>query len=371
MIDTLKIMLSDSLISSKNKLSIIPSQYEAQTGLIINESIIFVDSQKTKYFGLKAIYNDDKIQVTIINKYALMQDKSNKDIFNEEYHEGNTKIFCQLSLPKFFNNNNFKATNLYELEKHLKKIEVYLKTIGIYTNILQAKLSRLDTFLNIKTKYVFKSYSDIFSGLNLSRYKSFEYAGTTFLFKNTQTQICIYDKIKELENQNIDFKINGNYIRFENRLLKKKKILDSIGTFELNQLSEHLKYLKENYKQTIESKIFLSDKQKHLTGEILDQEVLNKYLLELKQTKGRNYFDLFLKELGSLYIKEFNKENMLRDVINNLGLNKKTIYRYQKKINDINFSNILEISHNKIKNKDLYHELYDNFYKELDKIDYE
>ena len=376
MIDTLKIILADSIISSKNKFIIMPSPVEINTGLLVNDWFLFIDSQRKQYYGSRAYYNDERVQVTILNKYALLAEKD-KDLTLDrtENDEGNTKIIVQLSLPKFFNGNNFKSTNLYDLKKHLKKIEKYLNTIGIYTNILDANLSRLDTFLNLPTKYSFKSYNQILSNLRLSRLKNFEYAGTTFLYKNTQHQICIYDKIKELENQNINLNIKGNFVRIENRLLKKKKILDSLGYFKVSDLENRLSEIKENYETTISNKIFSinMDTDNNLSGiedkRILTKENLENYLLQLKKNKGRNYIDSFIKNVGLLYLQNNDKLNNLSDAISDITKDRRNKNRILKKIDDnLKTSKLFEQSNN-LTNKDLYDELRATFEKELKKID--
>lgn len=376
MIDTLKTLLADSIISSKNKFIIIPSPYEIQTGLLTNDWFLFIDSQKKQYYGSRAIYNDDKVQVTILNKYALLVEKD-KDLRldKNDNDEGNTKIIVQLSLPKFVNGNNFKMVNLYDLKKNLLKIQKHLNTIGLYTNILDANLSRVDSFLNLPTKYSFKSYNQILSNLRLSRLKNFEYAGTTFLYRNTQHQICIYDKINELKNQNINLNIKGNFVRIENRLLKKRKILDSLGYYKVSDLESRLHEVKENYETTIEQKIFSinSDTENNLSGindkRILTKENMEAYLLQLKKNKGRNYIDTFIKNVGLLYLNKYDSLNNFTDAISSITTDRRNKNRILKKIDDNLKTSKLFEKNNNLTNKDLYDELRNTFYKELKKID--
>ena len=376
MIDTLKIILDDSLISSKNKLIIIPASIEAATGVLNNNRFLFIDTAKNKFYGSKAIYNDEKIQVTIISKYDLLKETKDRNLEFDSFDEGNTKIICQLSLPKFFNGNNFKATDLYNLKKHLKQIETYLKTIGIYTNILNANLSRLDSFLNLKIKYSFKTYNQLLSNLKLSRLKNFEYAGTTFLYRNTQHQICIYDKLSELKNQNIELKIDGNYLRIENRLLKKKKILDSLGYFKLKDMPERLSEIKTNYRETISKKLFSTKVDEFnnrfegiMNVKKLTKENIEDYLLKLKKEKGRNYLDNFIKNVGIIYLNQYDKIDNLSDAVEGMQTNRMQKNRIMNKMNEYRKSSILFEKNNNVLNKNLYIELEDKFNTELDKID--
>lgn len=369
MIDTLKIILDDSLISSKNKLNIVPSTYDTG-GTLLNNRFLFIDSAKNKFYGSKAYYNDEKIQVTIINKYDLISEVKDRTLDFDSFDEGNTRIICQLSLPKFFLGNNFRATNLYDLEKHLKQIEKYLKTIGIYTNILNANLSRLDSFLNLKTKYTFKTYNQILSGLKLSRLKNFEYAGTTFLYKNTQAQICIYDKMNELNNQNINLGLKGNYVRIENRLLKKKKIMDSLGYFRLSELPGRYDEIKKNYKNNIETKLFsIKEKDNLIDGKSLTKQAIKDYLLQLQKKSKRNYLDTFIKNVGLIYLNEYDKLDNLGDALSDISTNRMVKTRMLNKINDYRKESLLFEKNGKVNNKELYSELRDKFFIELDKID--
>ncbi len=370
MIDTLKIILDDSYISSKNNLIIIPASIEINSGLLLNNYFLFKDSLGTIYEGSRAIYNDEKINLTILNKYSLVAENQNRDLNWNSYDEGNTKIFLQISLPKFFKGNNFKPTDLYNLKSDLKKIEKYLKEkVGIYTNILNATISRLDTFLNLKTKYTFKTYNEILSNLKLSRYKNFEYAGTTFLYKNTQAQICIYDKREEMKNQDIELKYSGNFVRIENRLLKKKKILDSLGYVEVSKMPDNLSIIKETYKNNIETKIFRDEGKEVIDKNVLAKENLLSYLQDLKKEKGNRFFNHFIKTVGYLYLNDFNKLKNLEDSIKEIANNKMQLSRFNRTMSDLNFHSILFKEQNNVKNKDLYFELKEKFNNELEKID--
>ena len=140
----------------------------------------------------------------------------------------------------------------------MKILEDRLKQNGIRTNIYNSNLSRLDTFTNIPTDHIFFSYSNLFSLMECSRMKAIDWGGESFLWKNGQQELMIYDKIKEMKVKNPKAKIRTkiNVMRLENRLLKKRKIESSLKFKTLGELYKNYDELKHFHKIEVEKKIF-------------------------------------------------------------------------------------------------------------------
>ncbi len=370
MIDTLRLQLSESEIISKNKLKIQPPLIDGETGEIINNYPLFMTYSGNRIDGTKAFYNDDKIQVTIIPGFDVKYLKETGDIFNQP-DSYIPKIFVQCSLPKQLHDNNIKTLNSSDSYDALKALETNLIKMGIKTDIFESKISRMDTAININTKYDFVIYNDIFKNLNCTRKKSFEYAGTTFLFRNTLAQICIYDKIQEIKNQGINFKSKDNLMRLENRLLKKRKILDSIGISHTKHILNNMKLIKKNFEEQINKNIFYYSSDQKLDNLILTNKSFEEILEYFQTFGGRNWFDKFLKSLSYLYLNDSKKLYNLDKTLELITKNRMQKTRIKRKLNELNFHAEMIKNKKLVTNNDLYKELKDKFNKAMDDNYYE
>ena len=109
MIDTLKLILPVSEIKSNNSFTIQPIPFLAGTGEILGKSLLFIDTKGRKFFGTKAYYNDQKVNVTI---FPMRFDKElNNVTYNEQlnldfkqnfFESRQGFIIVQISVPKFY-----------------------------------------------------------------------------------------------------------------------------------------------------------------------------------------------------------------------------------------------------------------------------
>jgi hypothetical protein len=176
---------------------------------------LFVDNAGEIVTGKKAYYNSDKFNVTISPKYSLKQDEVDKNFSTKSYlgdmvvenlhkvtvpeEKFNAGIFVQTSLPRYFHENNFKSLTIPEEKKVLNQLEKDLAGIGIKTNIWESNISRVDAFTNLYTEENFNSYSNLFSIIQGTRLQNYTYNGETYLWKNGERQITVYDKVKDLK----------------------------------------------------------------------------------------------------------------------------------------------------------------------------
>jgi hypothetical protein len=237
----------------------------------------------------------------------------------------------------------------------------------------------------------------------------FEYAGTTFLYRNGEQQICCYDKIFEIENKHKsmkDFKMPEhppNVMRIENRLLKKRKIFDLSGYFRLKELYKNYDFVKEHYRKEVGSSIFKYDidelkvistsrmkeemeKFRELlratNSELCEHEVfgLNWDVIKrknkdeirneieiFKTAKGRNWLQKYLEAYGLSYYLKMMTPKEFSEIIENLDfMNRFQKSRLKKKIEKtyIDTEMIKDSFASKEKRKiDLYRELKTKFYK--------
>jgi len=276
MIDTLRLNLLDCEIKRSCPLSIQPGTIDYSTGKIYNDNDLFIDNAGKIVRGSKAYLNDEKFNLTIqptiysetnehnhsklkIKRFKRINETLQPDLYDWNDDDDEVKgIFLSTSLPRLLSETNLKTLSFDEQKTALKILEIKLKQYGIKTNINNAALSRVDTFTNVSTEFNFGSYTDLFSLMELSRMKSVGYGRESFLWKNGNQELMIYDKVLEMRTKKPDIKIRSgkNIMRFENRLLKKRKILSSIKFQTVGELYKNYDEVKDFHKKEIEKKIF-------------------------------------------------------------------------------------------------------------------
>ncbi len=310
MVDTLRVNLTDCEIKRSCPLTVQPGLVDYATGKTFNESDLFIDNSGRIVKGFKAYLNDDKFNLTInpsittelndynqnklkIKKFRRIDEGLQPDIwdYNSEADQV-TGIFLQTSLPRLLNETNLKTLSFDDQKTALKVLEQKLKTYGIKTNIDNSILSRVDTFTNLKTDLPFYSYANLFSILEMSRMKSIGYGNESFLWKNGNQELMIYDKILEMKSKRPELKFSPgkNIMRIENRLLKKRKVLPFIYSTELKTVDDLYKNydeLKYFHSYEIKNRIF-----KYSTDEFngLIADNIKTRLINSKKLFGKRWF---------------------------------------------------------------------------------
>lgn len=388
MIDTLKLNLEDCEITDKAPLILERSPEDQATKQLLCDYDLYVNNTTGEIVtGRKAYLNTHKFNITIKPKYKLETDKIDKKfMYDKKYQAGlvvgkiqnikvesekfNAGIFVQTSLPRYMNETNFSAVSVSDEKKVLKHLEKDLWNAGIKTNIWNANLSRFDIFSNIITEESFTSYAEIFSMINLSCLQRFEYAGTTFLYKNGEQQICCYDKIFEMENKNKsikEFKMPKhppNVLRIENRLLKKRKIFNLTGFYRLDQLYKNYDFVKEHFKKEVGGSIFKYEPEdiEKRTSKNIKEEM--EYFWNKKE---RQWFDNFCRVKGLEYLLKLSSIETLFEAVDLMDMfNRMQKSRIKKKIQKVKMDLDMMKSNRTSRmksNAELYRELKTKFYK--------
>jgi hypothetical protein len=264
-------------------------------------------------------------------------------------------------------NTNFQSISIQDEKKVLKQLEKDLWNEGIKTNIWNSNLSRVDIFANLNTSENFLAYSNIFNVLSLSRMDRFEYAGTTFLYRNGEQQICCYDKIFEMKNKNKDLKfhqrIPNNVMRIENRLLKKRKIFSVSGISQLYGLYRNYDFVKQNYRDEVGETIF-----KHEPEEI--EIMIGKNIIDemkiLRELKNKGWFNRYFRALGLKYVLSMVSVGEIEQAFEDMDLSKMQLSRAKRDLRKakLDIELLKPFSQDK-NNLNLYRELKSKFYKEV------
>ena len=322
MLDTVKLCLNDWEIKAGANLLIQPSPLNYGTGELTSYFPLWKNENGEMEMGSKAYLNGKNLNVDI-----------------KPYPQGGVQCFVHFSIPKIHNGENYYSVGKEGTQAVLKQVEGELKEAGIKTNIEEASLSRIDTFQNVITEEPFFSYSPLFSLLQASRKVRRDY-GSTFLWSNTQQELCVYDKIAEMENRKLETShYPAQTMRFEYRLLNKKKIEKAMGFSKVKELPSHWGDFKETFKKAWEKDIF---KMEVSEVEILASKQVRLLLEHFRNENERNYIDSLFDFYGAytlgrdygvtplkIAIRELEQENKTdRETI------KKKIQRAGKKLEE-------------------------------------
>jgi len=308
MLDTVKLRLLDYEIEKQNSLSI--TTIFNTSGEEKNACKLFDMNDGTEIGGTKAYFNTKDLQFDIMTRGA----------------------FVKFSVPKTYHQgNNYNSVNQENTKEVFSHIETELKENGIKTDIFNSDLSRIDMFKQIVPDEHFHNYAPIFRTINGTQKELRDY-GTTFLWKNSVEQIAVYDKIKEMLHQKKDISGLPDTIRFENRLLNKRKIEQVLEFTKANELIKYYDELEPSYKASIRKNLFRLDTKEFNIAIQKEFEARFEYHF---LTGGRQWLNKFIYTLGVDAVEIYGVENIVslaRTKWNNKE--KQKAYRLRKKIND-------------------------------------
>jgi hypothetical protein len=245
MLDTIWLKSEEYALKSGKSVEIQQGKSNTGTGEVTGEFPLITDGSGKTYWGNKIYHNFPFFAMDI---RAL----------------GNVpRLSVKLSVPKYYNRGeNYRGINAETTKEVFRAVEKELAEFGILTNFNEMKLSRVDTATNIDTDEKFFKYAPIFSALNCVRKHKQQYHNG-YLYLNGVSQICIYDKIQEMKDnpdtkkKKIDVSMfPENVIRFENRLISRKKIESVFGFDNLKGLLSYYDNLQDHYRETISKDIF-------------------------------------------------------------------------------------------------------------------
>lgn len=195
------------------------------------DDYLFTDTSGTQCHGQNAYYNSNTCNLDI-----------NKD-------KGMLVQFC---VPKVTTGGNYYTADKQETRQAFDTVQTHLSDHGIRCNIQEGKVSRLDLTKTVETDHSFSTYLPVLQLLDGKRAKDKRsYQAETMLFGNRSIQVCCYNKIAELHSQGLDTSpYPANSFRAELRLLKGRKVHDSLGIATGNDLINHWDNL-EDQRQTL------------------------------------------------------------------------------------------------------------------------
>lgn len=271
-IDKLRLTTRQYSVSDVTGLNIFPNpKYAGKTFDDEPENGFLFRCQNEPIFGTKAVLNTEHYSLDI-NKYGLA-----------------------------VNFNPSKITHPYELLSDAKavsdialKIERELKDLGVSVSLHDANISRLDLAKQTLMPRTVSHYAPAFDTMRLKGVKSnrVNYGAETFSMRNNHTEICFYDKLKELNPEILP----SNLMRCEARYRKTDAVSRYVGTKTLNEL---LKINTDGWLNAYESymlkRVFTSHPEQ-LVFDFAKLDALIKHLItETENTKGH------IKKVAAIY----------------------------------------------------------------------
>lgn len=226
-VDTLKLHLQGFDIDKGANILIQPGIVDHASGAV-NDDVLY--SGAVKIEGAKAFLNKSAYNFTLNTHGA----------------------FLQCSVPKIFHGNNERPVTGDQVSGVISFLENDLKANGIHANLDTAKLTRVDIFKQDTFRYSFPDYTPVLSLLRGKRQWKRAY-GTTYLFGNTQRELCVYDKGVERQNGEGEREVTStNDIRAEVRLLSHRPVSKATGMDTVTDLVKGYGHLTAVYNKEIQ-----------------------------------------------------------------------------------------------------------------------
>jgi len=202
----------------------------------------------------------------------------NTDLYNLDLSVNG--MFVKFSVPKVVNGNNDIPVDDIMTRKALQTVQEDLQKNDIKIDIDSAKLSRVDLFRQQKTAGNFLDYVPVFQFLRGTRLAKRDY-GTSFLFYNSQREICFYDKDQERAiKQGLKHIPTSNNVRAEVRLLSHRPI-SKTGLDVVSDIFNNYGRLEVIYQEQMKKSVFC-DFGADSRSVIVQEDLLS----EMKQIKA-------------------------------------------------------------------------------------
>ena len=307
MIDTLKLMLNEYEIADDSEIRVQPASYELGTGSKV-EYPLFQTPSHGSHYGSKAYLNADNWNLTL---KPLPGGRA-------------TGAFLQLSVPKNYYGSNFYSVGEEGTKAVLNKVEGELLEKGVHTPLNEADISRVDTFKNIEPEEPFSSYYSLFSLLKARKAVQRGY-GTTFLLSNSQQEFCVYDKLEEMRERNLETSNLPNTMRFEHRLLNKQKVQSTYGMSRVSELFKGgYEIIREKQVESWKNSLF------NFTAEevvLLGSKQLEQEMRVFRDKFPKNWFSRFLRSYGAYYLASFAGKEVVVEALQNFEADRMKVWR--------------------------------------------
>jgi hypothetical protein len=321
MIDTMKVLLTDYAVK-KAKLSLVPSTIDTETGEMKGNFPLWTDGQKT-FEGSQAYHRDEHFNVNLSAQ------------FKNDGSGISTVCYVTFDVPKFAGGHNYQAVDFAGTQDALKQAEKKLRDVGIKTNIMTAKPSRMDTFDNVEADEPYSCYQPVLALLHGSRMKERGYEGG-FLWENQSHEICAYDKRQKMKKDKHSLSgLPKHPIRFEYRAKQARKIQTAYGFHSVQDLMDGYDSIRSVYLQTMGKQLF---KYSASDVEALFHSELVKDFEWYHAHTGARWMDKYFRDYGIFCIMQKASMETVLGALNEVEDNKMKRSRLKKKLGEAHFA---------------------------------
>jgi len=316
MLDTVKVFIPEYDIKDTSNLEFQPAKVVTGTGEKLNEHELFQTTSGKSYYGSKAFLNTEKW---------------NLDLKPSSFCENGIGCFLHFSVPRVHNGQNYYSVGEEGTAAVFNLVEKELKENGFSCNLQKADFSRIDTFKNIEPAEPFQTYSPLFNLLNARRGLKRSY-GTTFMVSNSQQQFMVYDKLEEMRRKSYSVESFPETMRFEHRLLNKRKIKSIIGFAQVADLFKGgYAVIKDKQKESWKKNLFKYEVEEVIQ---LGSQELAQEMSYFESVHGRNWFSYFLKSYGSFHLAKFAGVEVVELALNQFEPDRMKVYRMKKTLEE-------------------------------------
>lgn len=334
-IDTIRVITPTFEISKHANILI---SGESTVQGVDNNAIPLFDVEGETYQGRKAYFNNEFVNMEVLHGFSGIN------------------AFIHFSIPKVSGKqNNFELVDCAGTKKAVIEVEKILRDNGIKVNLFNGTISRLDLCRNIITDHNYREYDNILNHLNMKRGNKKDLGNKvdTHLWKNSQQEICIYDKFKEMLCKKHDISsVQRNTIRCELRLMKSKKIQKEFPHDNLHDIIDNYESVMDLYKVKMKDNIFKYDVKEF---EIKIKEKVISELQYFESHYKRNRVDEFIKCYGVVMIDKMIGWNVFELALKETGHKRNSLHYVKNKFNKKLFENSMFV--NTTNPMELYNEL--------------
>lgn len=245
MLDTVKLELDD-FDATGAKMRVSPPDFETDTGRLIGNFMLYKDGDRWMH-GKLAKHIDGHFEAKIV---AVPGGKDGGFV---------SRCKVRFETSKFRDGHNFHPPSTKQAKAAFKVVQCKLSDIGIKTNVLDAKVCRVDACKNLMVDEPVNCYGDVFKVLQAKRMAQHGYPDG-WLYENGMQELSFYDKILKMRID--DFSVDDlpkNVLRGEWRLKQARKVRAVLGFDDTRSLLNNLDHLQHKYQEAMHGSLFRYD----------------------------------------------------------------------------------------------------------------
>jgi hypothetical protein len=251
-------------------------------------------------------------------------------------------LLVQFNPSQLIYGHNYNLISQSQLNEACARVQSKLIELGVYVDLNNMIVSRIDIAKNILGDKPFGAYKTLFNFLytnRLSRSNYPEYP-TTYGFSNKCRSIIFYDKLEQLKkkgisNSELNIDNNAVIIRCEYQAKKAKIVKRDLQINKLTELlePETFKHLEQRFSEIVKKLIFKGGRV-YSKIEGIGSEI--DFLKHLKKMYSRNTILKFLASLNlDEIIERFDTLDNFANVLAGAGFERTHVYRILIEMQDL------------------------------------